>query len=43
MNEARLFEACAVFEERIVVSGGRSNNGHDLVSVESYDVLPMYG
>ena len=40
MNEPRSDAACAVFEERIVVSGGLSNDGDVLNSVESYDVLP---
>ena len=40
MNEVRSNAACAIFEERIIVSGGCSNNGDDLNSVESYDVLP---
>ena len=40
MNEARSNAACVVFEERIVVSGGWSNNYNMLDSVESYDVLP---
>ena len=40
MNEARSNAACAVFEERIVVSGGWSNKEGVLNSVESYDVFP---
>ena len=40
MNEARSKAACAVYEEKIVVSGGLSNNRGVLNSVESYDVLP---
>ena len=40
INEARSIAACAVFKERIIVSGGWSNNGDDLNTVESYDVLP---
>ena len=38
MNEARKRLACAVFEERIVVSGGSDNNFRKFNSVESYDV-----
>ena len=37
MNEAR---SRAVFEERIVVSGGIGNNNNVLKIVESFDVLP---
>ena len=40
MNEARSCAACAVFEEKIVFSGGLSNNRDNLNTVESYDVLP---
>ena len=40
MNEPRSNAACAVFEERIVVSGGWSINGYPLKSFERYDVLP---
>ena len=40
MNKARSQAACAVFEERIIVSGGWSNDDNMLDSVESYDVLP---
>ena len=40
VNEARSNAACAVFEGRIVVSGGWNNNWNVLSSVESYDVLP---
>ena len=40
MNEVRSNAACAVFEERIVVSGGWSNAEDYLNTVESYDVLP---
>ena len=39
MNEARRWAACAVFEGRIVVSGGRDNNRNELNKVESYDVI----
>ena len=38
MKEAREYAACAVFEGRIVVSGGTPNNMNALRSVESYDV-----
>ena len=34
MKEARAYSACAVFDERIVVSGG-----HSLTTVEAYDVF----
>ena len=43
MKEARNVAACAVFEDRIVVSGGcRLVDGNfiDLKTVESYDVVP---
>ena len=40
MKEARSHAACAVFEERIVVSGGLITEYDELNSVESYDVLP---
>ena len=40
INEARSIAACVVYDERIVVSGGYSNNRNYLNSVESYDVLP---
>ena len=40
MNEARSGSACAVFEGRIVVSGGKSYvDRHDFNSVEVYDVF----
>ena len=40
MNEARSYNACAVFEGRIVVSGGRSRDDmHGSNSVEVYDVF----
>ena len=39
MKEARADAACAVFEERIIVSGGWDTNGDDLKTVESYDVI----
>ena len=38
MKQAREYVACAVFERRLVVSGGWDNNLYDLNSVESYDV-----
>ena len=38
MEEARSDSACAVFEERIVVSGGYDNDFNDLYTVESYHV-----
>ena len=38
MNEARRKSACAVFEGRIVVAGGRDDADVRLNSVESYDV-----
>ena len=40
MNEARSSAAYAVFEERIIVSGGLSINSNVSNSIESYDVLP---
>ena len=40
MKEARSSAACVVFGERIIVSGGYSNNLNVLNFVESYDVLP---
>ena len=39
MNEARFSAACIVFQEKIVVSGGKNDNEDDLNSVESYDVF----
>ena len=39
MKVARDCSACAVFDDRIVVSGGL-NEKNDLNSVESYDFLP---
>ena len=38
MNEARIFAACALFEEKIIVSGGRDNNCIMLKTVEMYDI-----
>ena len=38
MNNVRSSATCAVFEERIVVTGGCDNNFNDLNTVESYDV-----
>ena len=38
MNNGRSAATCAVFEERIVVSGGWDNNFDVLNSVQSYDV-----
>ena len=38
MNEERKMASCAVFEERIIVSGGRNRN-YPLNTVESYDVF----
>ena len=35
----RDFAACAVFQGKIVVSGGSDINRHDLKSVESYDAF----
>ena len=40
MTVAREWAACAVFQGRIVVSGGHGDDYDDLDSVESYDVLP---
>ena len=40
MKEPRSSAACAVFEERIVVSGGLINDCDELNSVELFDVLP---
>ena len=40
MNKVRSHAACAVFEDRIVVSGGLNSNYNSLSTVESYDVLP---
>ena len=39
MNEPRFCSACAVFEERIVVSGGKDSGYNKLRTVESYDVI----
>ena len=39
MNQARYYAACAVFEERVVVSGGCDNNHTESNKVESYDVV----
>ena len=39
MNQVREFAACAVFEGRIVVSGGTDNNHNKSNTVESYDVV----
>ena len=39
MNEAKDSVACAVFEGKIVVSGGCDNNNDKLNTVESYDVI----
>ena len=39
MNHVRHGAACAVFEERIVVSGGVENNFDKLNTVESYNVI----
>ena len=39
MKEKRNYAASVVFEGRIVVSGGRDNNGDDLNTVEAYDVI----
>ena len=40
MNDARSSAACAVFKDRIIVSGGMRNDGNILNSVELYEVLP---
>ena len=41
MIEPRSRAACAVFQERVLVSGGCNNNGQNVLSsVESCDVLP---
>ena len=40
MKEARDCAACAVFEERVVVSGGWNNRNTTLSTSESYDVIP---
>ena len=37
MKETRLRAACAVFEERVVVSGGYNTTGGTLKTVEAYD------
>ena len=37
MNEARSLSACAVYEGKLVVSGGCNNNGRSLNTVEAYD------
>ena len=39
MNDTRKFAACAVFEGKIVVTGGWDENLNDLNTVESYDVF----
>ena len=39
MNVGREYAACAVFQGKIVVSGGSDINRHDLKSVESYDAF----
>ena len=39
MSQVRYNAACVVFEERIVVSGGKDNNLDKLNNVESYDVV----
>ena len=39
MIQARDNAACAVFEGKIVVSGGYDNNDNDLNTVETYDVI----
>ena len=39
MNNARWGAACAVYEERIVVSGGSDNNYNTLNTVESYNFI----
>ena len=39
MNQQRRLAACAVFEGRIVVSGGLDNNLNESIKVESYDVV----
>ena len=38
MNEARYAAACACFEGRVVVAGGKDDHQNSLNSVESYDV-----
>ena len=40
INKERSCAACAVYEERIVVSGGLENDFRTLNTVESYDVIP---
>ena len=37
MNEARVNSACAVFEGRVVVSGGRTIHSDNLKTIEAYD------
>ena len=39
MNNARWVAACAVFKDKIVVSGGIDNNYNSLNTVESYDFI----
>ena len=39
MNKARVSAACIAFQEKIVVSGGKSDYEHASNSVESYDVF----
>ena len=40
MSEVRLYAACTIFEERVVVSGGIGIRNDSLKTVETFDVLP---